>query len=91
MYVFSLRTDVRLNGLDYSGNERRGLHSTEVRGSGSIYFWVAQRFLCIGALFGPCMTKWYQFLNQIKFPSPTKALIYRLWLDQAILTPGVFT
>jgi len=51
-------------------------------------FMVAQRF--IGALFGPCMTKWYQFLNQIKFSSPTKALIYRLWLDQAILTPGGF-
>ncbi|KAJ3502498.1 hypothetical protein NLJ89_g8859 [Agrocybe chaxingu] len=40
-----------------------------------------------GALFGPAMTKWYQFLNGIKFPSPTKALMYRLWLDQAILTP----
>ncbi|KAF9526804.1 hypothetical protein CPB83DRAFT_857257 [Crepidotus variabilis] len=40
-----------------------------------------------GALFGPAMTKWYQFLNRIKFPSPTKALMYRLWLDQAILTP----
>ncbi|CAA7263576.1 unnamed protein product [Cyclocybe aegerita] len=40
-----------------------------------------------GALFGPAMTKWYQFLNRIKFPSPTKALMYRVWLDQAILTP----
>lgn len=34
--------------------------------------------LFIGALFGPAMTKWYQFLNRIKFPSPTKALIYRV-------------
>jgi len=33
------------------------------------------------------MTTWYQFLNRIKFPSPTKALVYRVWLDQAILTP----
>jgi len=40
-----------------------------------------------GGLFGPAMTKWYQFLNRIKFPSPTKALVYRVWLDQAILTP----
>ena len=24
------------------------------------------------------MTKWYQFLNRIKFPSPTKALLYRV-------------
>ncbi|KAF9473053.1 hypothetical protein BDN70DRAFT_843888 [Pholiota conissans] len=40
-----------------------------------------------GALFGPAMTTWYSFLNRIKFPSPTKALIYRVWLDQALLTP----
>ncbi|OAX36120.1 hypothetical protein K503DRAFT_802292 [Rhizopogon vinicolor AM-OR11-026] len=40
-----------------------------------------------GALFGPALTKWYQLLNRIKFSSPTKAVIYRVWLDQAILTP----
>ncbi|TFK18050.1 hypothetical protein FA15DRAFT_604050 [Coprinopsis marcescibilis] len=40
-----------------------------------------------GAMFGPLMTKWYQFLNRLYFPSPTKALVYRLWLDQAMLTP----
>ncbi|EDR02616.1 uncharacterized protein LACBIDRAFT_308281 [Laccaria bicolor S238N-H82] len=40
-----------------------------------------------GALFGPAMTTWYSFLNRIEFPSPTKALVYRVWLDQAILTP----
>ncbi|KAL0068096.1 Protein required for ethanol metabolism [Marasmius tenuissimus] len=34
------------------------------------------------------MTKWYQFLNRIKFASPTRAIIYRVWLDQAVLTPG---
>ena len=31
-----------------------------------------------GALFGPAMTTWYAFLNRIKFPSPTKALMYRV-------------
>ncbi|PPQ70613.1 hypothetical protein CVT24_000686 [Panaeolus cyanescens] len=41
-----------------------------------------------GAIFGPAMTKWYQLLNGMKFPSPRKALVYRVWLDQAILTPG---
>ncbi|KAG6333979.1 hypothetical protein ID866_5115, partial [Astraeus odoratus] len=41
-----------------------------------------------GALFGPALTKWYQLLNRIKFPSPTKAVVYRVWLDQAILTPA---
>ncbi|KAG1729961.1 uncharacterized protein EDB91DRAFT_1252840 [Suillus paluster] len=40
-----------------------------------------------GAFFGPALTKWYQLLNRIKFPSPTKAVMYRVWLDQAILTP----
>ncbi|KAF5335476.1 hypothetical protein D9611_012197 [Ephemerocybe angulata] len=41
-----------------------------------------------GAMFGPIMTKWYSFLNRLKFPSPTKALIYRVYLDQAVLTPA---
>ncbi|PAV21604.1 integral membrane mpv17 pmp22 [Pyrrhoderma noxium] len=40
-----------------------------------------------GALFGPIMTKWYQALNKLKFSSPTKAVVYRVWLDQAVLTP----
>ncbi|KAF8809230.1 hypothetical protein BYT27DRAFT_7187927 [Phlegmacium glaucopus] len=40
-----------------------------------------------GALFGPAMTTWYQLLNRIKFPSPTKALIYRVWLDQTMFSP----
>lgn len=38
-------------------------------------------------MFGPALTKWYQLLNRIKFSSPTKAVVYRVWLDQAILTP----
>ncbi|KAL5495889.1 SYM1 [Sanghuangporus weigelae] len=41
-----------------------------------------------GALFGPIMTKWYQLLNRLQFASPTKALVYRVWLDQAVLTPA---
>jgi len=40
-----------------------------------------------GVLFGPAMTKWYQLLNRMRFPSPTKAVVYRVWLDQAVLTP----
>ncbi|KAK0438552.1 hypothetical protein EV421DRAFT_950656 [Armillaria borealis] len=40
-----------------------------------------------GALFGPVMTWWYQFLNRIQFASPTRAIVYRVWLDQAVLTP----
>ncbi|RXW15711.1 hypothetical protein EST38_g10143 [Candolleomyces aberdarensis] len=40
-----------------------------------------------GCMFGPIITKWYQFLNRLKFASPTKALLYRIYLDQALLTP----
>ncbi|KZP28747.1 hypothetical protein FIBSPDRAFT_1039477 [Athelia psychrophila] len=42
-----------------------------------------------GVFFGPAMTKWYQLLNRIQFPNPTKATIYRVALDQGVLTPGV--
>ncbi|GLB38070.1 putative peroxisomal membrane protein PXMP2 4 family protein [Lyophyllum shimeji] len=40
-----------------------------------------------GALFGPCMTKWYQFLNTIKFTTPMRAVVTRVGLDQGALTP----
>ncbi|KAJ7260580.1 hypothetical protein C8J57DRAFT_1514513 [Mycena rebaudengoi] len=41
-----------------------------------------------GALFGPAMTKWYQLLNRLQFKNPTRGIVYRVWLDQFILTPG---
>ncbi|KAG6807601.1 hypothetical protein H0H92_006959 [Tricholoma furcatifolium] len=40
-----------------------------------------------GCIFGPCMTKWYQYLNSINFGSPTRAVVARVALDQAVLTP----
>lgn len=40
-----------------------------------------------GLFFGPPMTWWYSLLNRIHFASPTRGLIYRVWLDQGILTP----
>ncbi|KAN0080428.1 Mpv17 / PMP22 family domain containing protein [Tylopilus felleus] len=40
-----------------------------------------------GALFGPALTKWFQLLDRIKFASPTRGVIYRVWLDQALLAP----
>ncbi|KAK7693273.1 hypothetical protein QCA50_002840 [Cerrena zonata] len=42
-----------------------------------------------GALFGPLVTKWFQLLNRLKFSSPTKAVAYRVYLDQFVFTPGV--
>ncbi|PPQ75688.1 hypothetical protein CVT26_001522 [Gymnopilus dilepis] len=60
-----------------------------VEGKGQQHDWARTARLSFygGVLFGPAMTKWYQLLNRIKFPSPTKALVYRVWLDQAFLTP----
>lgn len=31
-----------------------------------------------GAIFGPLLTKWIQFLNRLQFASPTRAVIYRV-------------
>ncbi|KDQ49595.1 hypothetical protein JAAARDRAFT_638211 [Jaapia argillacea MUCL 33604] len=42
-----------------------------------------------GCMFGPPLTKWIQFLNRLHFKSPTRGVIYRVWLDQAIFTPVV--
>ncbi|KAJ7735708.1 hypothetical protein B0H16DRAFT_1425907 [Mycena metata] len=41
-----------------------------------------------GVVFGPALTKWYQLLNRLQFKSPTKGIVYRVWLDQCVLTPG---
>jgi hypothetical protein len=35
-------------------------------------------YVVVAALFAPPATKWYQLLNRIRFPSPTKAVIYRV-------------
>ncbi|KAF8175136.1 hypothetical protein BJ912DRAFT_885137 [Pholiota molesta] len=59
----------------------------EGKGKNHDFFRTARLTFYGGALFGPAMTTWYAFLNRVKFPSPTKALIYRVWLDQALLTP----
>ncbi|RDX44059.1 hypothetical protein K466DRAFT_437780, partial [Polyporus arcularius HHB13444] len=42
-----------------------------------------------GAIFGPILTKWLQFLNRMQFASPTKAVAYKVYLDQFVFTPGV--
>ncbi|KAI0691265.1 hypothetical protein BC835DRAFT_1407297 [Cytidiella melzeri] len=42
-----------------------------------------------GAFFGPAVTKWYQALNRLKFSSPTKATMYKVYLDQFLFTPCV--
>ncbi|EMD42362.1 mammalian peroxisomal membrane protein-like protein [Gelatoporia subvermispora B] len=42
-----------------------------------------------GALFGPALTKWLQLLNRLKFQTKTKAVMYRVYLDQLVFTPVV--
>jgi len=38
-------------------------------------------------MFAPAVTKWYQLLNRLQFSTPTKAVIYRVYLDQAVFSP----
>ncbi|KAI0085863.1 hypothetical protein BDY19DRAFT_963288 [Irpex rosettiformis] len=42
-----------------------------------------------GAFFGPGVTVWFQFLNRLKFSTPVKGTIYRVYLDQFMFTPCV--
>jgi len=32
----------------------------------------------LGAIFGPCISTWYRYLNMIKFSTPTRALASRV-------------
>jgi len=41
-----------------------------------------------GTMFAPIMTKWYQLLNRLQFKTPLRGIAYRVYLDQAVLTPA---
>jgi len=41
-----------------------------------------------GIMFAPILTKWYQLLNRLQFSTPTKAVIYRVYLDQVAFSPA---
>jgi protein Mpv17 len=43
-----------------------------------------------GCLLGPPASKWIAFLNQLRFATPIKAVIYRTWLDQTLMAPRSF-
>ncbi|KAH9984187.1 hypothetical protein BJV77DRAFT_1062246 [Russula vinacea] len=43
----------------------------------------------VGCLLGPAVSKWIAFLNQLRFATPIKAVIYRTWLDQTLMAPLV--
>ncbi|KAG2078724.1 hypothetical protein BDR04DRAFT_1087291 [Suillus decipiens] len=59
----------------------------ERRGKNHDFMRTARLTFYGGALFGPAFTKWFQLLNRIKFSSPTKAVIGRVAMDQAIMVP----
>ncbi|TCD65404.1 Protein required for ethanol metabolism [Steccherinum ochraceum] len=42
-----------------------------------------------GAMFGPILTKWLQFLDRLHFKTPLRAVLYKTYLDQGVFTPGV--
>jgi len=42
-----------------------------------------------GCLFGPPISKWIAFLSRLRFATPTRAVIYRTWLDQTLMAPFV--
>ncbi|KAH8978039.1 hypothetical protein EDB86DRAFT_2816491, partial [Lactarius hatsudake] len=42
-----------------------------------------------GCLLGPPISKWIAFLGRLRFATPTKAVIYRTWLDQMLMAPLV--
>ncbi|KAF7796062.1 hypothetical protein EIP86_007233 [Pleurotus ostreatoroseus] len=40
-------------------------------------------------MFGPLVVKWYTLLARLQFSTPRKALMYRVYLDQALFAPGI--
>ncbi|EIN04076.1 hypothetical protein PUNSTDRAFT_93149 [Punctularia strigosozonata HHB-11173 SS5] len=42
-----------------------------------------------GCLFGPIVTKWFQFLSRIQFANKKRGVVYMVWMDQFLLTPGI--
>ncbi|KAI5899110.1 uncharacterized protein SCHCODRAFT_02604210 [Schizophyllum commune H4-8] len=71
----------------FSGGDVLAQQFVEKRGSLHDYTRTARLAFYGGVCFGPPMTLWYQFLNRIKFASSRRAVVYRVWLDQAFLTP----
>ncbi|THH04197.1 hypothetical protein EW146_g10241 [Bondarzewia mesenterica] len=41
-----------------------------------------------GALFGLPVTRWFQSLGRLQFTSPTKAIVYRTFLDPSLAAPS---
>ncbi|KAI0758673.1 hypothetical protein C8Q74DRAFT_258415 [Fomes fomentarius] len=61
----------------------------EKKGANHDFWRTARLSFYGGAIFGPVLTKWLQLLNRLQFSSPTKAVAYKVYLDQFVFTPGV--
>ncbi|KAF9074562.1 hypothetical protein BDP27DRAFT_1316450 [Rhodocollybia butyracea] len=62
----------------------------ENKGLGNHDFARTARFVFYGScLFGPVLTKWYQFINRRQFSSQLRAITYKVALDQLALAPFV--
>ncbi|KAF8529852.1 hypothetical protein JB92DRAFT_2782666 [Gautieria morchelliformis] len=59
----------------------------EMKGASHEYARTARLTFYGAVIFGPIMTKWYQWLGDIKFKSPMKAIAVRVGLDQVVLSP----
>jgi len=71
----------------FGGGDAIAQQVVERRGREHDFIRTARQTFFGGVLFAPIMTKWYNLLNRMRFATPTKALIYRVYLDQLVLSP----
>lgn len=71
----------------FGGGDVIAQQAVERRGGGHDFVRTARQTFFGGVLFAPIMTKWYGLLNRMQFATPTKALVYRVYLDQLVLSP----
>ncbi|KIJ52564.1 hypothetical protein M422DRAFT_26145 [Sphaerobolus stellatus SS14] len=75
-------------GILFGGGDIIAQQAIEKRGARNHDYERTARLTVYGGLiFGPMMTKWYQWLGGIKFKTPARALATRVALDQGVLTP----
>ncbi|KZT63812.1 hypothetical protein DAEQUDRAFT_679701 [Daedalea quercina L-15889] len=61
----------------------------EKKGTNHDFLRTARTAFYGGALFGPLLTKWLDLLNRLRVQSRVREVVYKVWLDQTVFTPGV--
>ncbi|KAF8591067.1 hypothetical protein K439DRAFT_1327986 [Ramaria rubella] len=74
-------------GVLFCGGDLIAQQAIENKGRSHDYQRTARLTVYGTLLFGPIMTKWYQWLSNIQFKSTTTAVAVRVSLDQLFLTP----